>query len=440
MFWDIVMMLGVLCLVIYVKDQGFSRTFGFRDAVSFLLLIGLWLLLSGQTKLYSVQRNLTFTRYIQNLFNHIALFVFGIYLMSWLTDSGFLHGGGFLFAVSLGVLLGLSKMLMFLVIKKLRLQGWNHRNILILGNDASSQSLHDLFFKRKDFGMRSYYWNINEWNNEALKFFWEEKGIFAVYIPEEWLIEKKDIKDFFRLAEQNRVQVNFIPKLLDNPYFEHEIAYFETQPVLLKTKLPLDFLSNRILKRALDIILVGIFTLFIGWWLVPLLILIIYFIDGKPVFFHQKRYGKNFQLFYCHKFRTMKPSSENDRLTTSRQDDRITSLGHWLRKTSLDELPQLWNVLMGEMSLVGPRPHMLVVDEQYRPLIERYEMRSQVKPGLTGLAQVSGYRGDGENMPERMTKRVLADRFYVKNWTPLLDMIILLKTFKLMILGDKNAF
>lgn len=125
--------------------------------------------------------------------------------------------------------------------------------------------------------------------------------------------------------------------------------------------------------------------------------------------------------------------------TTAENDKRITKIGKFLRKTSLDEMPQFLNVIKGDMSVVGPRPHMLLVDDFYKLKIGRYSIRSLVKPGVTGLAQVNGLRGDKGNMDIEMKKRILADAFYVKNWTVVLDSVIIFKTVFLVIGGDKNA-
>lgn len=125
--------------------------------------------------------------------------------------------------------------------------------------------------------------------------------------------------------------------------------------------------------------------------------------------------------------------------TTTENDKRITKIGKFLRKTSLDEMPQFINVLKGEMSVVGPRPHMLLVDDFYKLKIGRYSVRSLVRPGVTGLAQVNGLRGDAGDMEIQMHKRILADAFYVKNWSFTLDLVIILKTAFLVIGGDKNA-
>ena len=157
-------------------------------------------------------------------------------------------------------------------------------------------------------------------------------------------------------------------------------------------------------------------------------------------FLNKKRYGYHDEVFECIKFRTMVENEESSTKTTSKDDYRITKFGKFLRKTSLDETPQFINVLLGNMSVVGPRPHMLLVDDYYKPKIGRYSIRSHVKPGITGLAQVSGLRGDnGNDMEIEMKKRILADTFYIKNWSIILDLVIILKTLFLLLKGDKNA-
>ncbi|MGE4513580.1 MAG: sugar transferase, partial [Chryseobacterium sp.] len=136
---------------------------------------------------------------------------------------------------------------------------------------------------------------------------------------------------------------------------------------------------------------------------------------------------------------TMIVNEESSTKTTEENDARITRFGKFLRRTSLDEMPQFFNVLKGEMSIVGPRPHMLAVDNYYKPKIGRYSLRSMVTPGITGLAQVNGLRGDAGDIEVEMNKRVLADAFYVRNWSFMLDFVIILKTVLLVIGGDKNA-
>ena len=211
------------------------------------------------------------------------------------------------------------------------------------------------------------------------------------------------------------------------------------QPVLIRSKFPLDFLTNIIIKRTFDIFFVIVVLVLICTWLFPLIAILIKLDSKGPVFFLQKRYGFHDQVFQCYKFRTMYVNDGCTTKTTEEKDKRVTKIGRFLRKTSLDEMPQFLNVLWGDMSVVGPRPHMLLVDDFYKLKIGRYSVRSLVKPGITGLAQVNGLRGDTGDMEIKMKKRILTDAFYVKNWSISLDLVIIFKTIFLVIGGDKNA-
>lgn len=254
-----------------------------------------------------------------------------------------------------------------------------------------------------------------------------------MYMPSNGF-EKNDEQEIYRLAALHKVKISLIPSIVKNNFFQYDLGYIEMQPVLERSKFPLDYLTNILLKRVFDIIFSVIILIFICSWLFPVIAILIKRDSKGPVFFLQKRYGFHDHVFRCIKFRTMYMNA--DSLPT---DKRVTRIGRFLRKTSLDEMPQFINVLKGEMSVVGPRPHMLLVDDFYKLKIGRYSVRSLVKPGVTGLAQVNGLRGDSGNMDIKMQKRILADAFYVKNWSFSLDFVIILKTVFLVICGDKNA-
>ncbi|GGF11031.1 hypothetical protein GCM10011383_22790 [Hymenobacter cavernae] len=179
--------------------------------------------------------------------------------------------------------------------------------------------------------------------------------------------------------------------------------------------------------------------IFLLSWLIPLIALLIKLDSKGPVFFKQLRTGKNGLPFYCLKFRSMRTSADADHKQASRGDSRITRLGAILRKTSLDELPQFINVLRGEMSVVGPRPHMLKHTEDYARVISNFMVRHAVMPGITGLAQVSGHRGETKEIAA-MAKRVNADIFYIKNWSFFLDLKIIFLTVYQAAKGSENAF
>lgn len=202
---------------------------------------------------------------------------------------------------------------------------------------------------------------------------------------------------------------------------------------------PLEDPGNRLLKRVMDVIISLLVFLFIMSWLTPLLALLIKLDSKGPVFFKQLRSGKHNQPFMCYKFRSMQVNAEAHNLQATKDDARLTRIGRFLRSTSLDELPQFFNVLCNHMSVAGPRPHMLLHTEEYGPLIENYMLRHLVKPGITGWAQVCGYRGETRRLFE-MEQRVQHDLYYLQYWTPTLDRRIIWMTVKLLLRRGGNAY
>ena len=190
---------------------------------------------------------------------------------------------------------------------------------------------------------------------------------------------------------------------------------------------PRDVAWARISKRLFDICFSSFFILFVFSWLFPVVILIIKLTSKGPVFFCQKRTGFNNKIFTCIKFRTMRVNAQSDLMQASVNDGRITPVGRFLRDSHLDEFPQLLNVLMGQMSVVGPRPHMLTHTAQYSELIKDYLIRHYVKPGITGWAQVNGFKGETDEL-WKMEKRVEYDMCYINNWTFFWDLNILWNT------------
>lgn len=193
------------------------------------------------------------------------------------------------------------------------------------------------------------------------------------------------------------------------------------------------------MKRLFDIVFSTLVIVFILSWLTPLMILLIKLESKGPAFFKQERSGKNNRTFRCYKFRSMKPNNYADQIQTSKKDARITKIGAFMRKTSIDELPQFFNVLFGNMSIVGPRPHMLLHTKEYGVSVDSYMVRHFAKPGITGWAQVTGFRGETKTL-EAMEKRVECDVWYLENWTFLLDIKIIFLTVWNIFKGEENAF
>jgi len=234
-------------------------------------------------------------------------------------------------------------------------------------------------------------------------------------------------KELLTICNKIGVRLRFIP---ENQFWFKNVMNTESigsLAIFNPQEIPLDYLGARFSKRLFDIFFSSLVILFIISWLFPILFLLIKLDSKGPVFFLQKRTGINNKIFTCIKFRSMCVNDEADEKQATRGDRRITALGHFLRKTSIDEFPQFFNVLLGHMSIVGPRPHMLKHTEQYSKLIEYYRERLYVKPGITGWAQVNGYRGETDEL-WKMEKRVEHDMYYLENWTFWWDFKIIIMT------------
>lgn len=404
-----------------------------------LLLTFFWLILGARTGIYAVSRLMTFTKFLERLVIHLLFFAFGILLLSRVMANQTFAAMAPRFAAILCVFFIIFKSLVFFALKWYRRLGYNHRNIMFWRSGEASRSLKKILERRRDYGFKIFEYK-GDHDIQILKKFWQKNGIHTMYIPMEVFSQKRFNEELKDAAEACKVKISVIPDVLADNFTSYQLTYAETQPILEKARFPLESAANFILKRAFDILFSALFLVFVASWLFPILAILIKKDSKGSVFFKQKRYGFNDEVFVCYKFRTMRENGNGNSATTKMDDDRITKLGKWLRKNSLDELPQFFNVFLGDMSVVGPRPHMISVDDHYRTFINRYSIRNTVRPGITGLAQINGMRGDSGDMEVEMQRRVLTDAFYVKNWSITLDMVIILKTVILLIKGDKNAF
>ncbi|MBU9935008.1 MAG: undecaprenyl-phosphate glucose phosphotransferase [Ferruginibacter sp.] len=259
--------------------------------------------------------------------------------------------------------------------------------------------------------------------------------IFSTITPE----QNKDIYELMFQSEKECIRFKIVPNLSVFITRDVHIEYFGDLPILSLRSEPLDDVGNRIKKRALDLVVSTLVIVFILSWLIPILGLLIMLESRGPIFFSQLRTGKNKSSFKCLKFRSMRSNKEADTKQATKNDSRVTAIGRFIRKTSLDEFPQFINVFKGEMSLVGPRPHMLKHTTDYSKVVEDYMIRQFLKPGITGWAQINGYRGEITN-PEQIKMRVNKDLWYLENWSLWLDIQILFLTIYHVLRGNKNAF
>jgi putative colanic acid biosynthesis UDP-glucose lipid carrier transferase len=333
----------------------------------------------------------------------------------------------------------------YLVEKRKILNVKSNKTILLLNNNLSERLINTLKGSDSNYELVGYFSDdkhqingLNQLGNLSDMFSHADpmdvSHVFSTYLPP----NPKDIQAIISFWEKKGAHVHFVPDM--KTYFDRPIR-FENQkglPIISMHIEPLENGFNRIKKRTFDLAFSLLVFVLVLWWLVPLIVLAIIITSGFPVFFLQERNGRKGKIFTCIKFRTMRINQLADVLQATKNDERLTLLGKFLRATNLDELPQFWNVFMGDMSVVGPRPHMVKHTEEYRKLVDNYMVRLYLKPGITGLAQVNGLRG--ELNQEKLKKRVDKDIEYMNSWSLWMDVRIILRTIKLTFRGDPNAY
>lgn len=259
--------------------------------------------------------------------------------------------------------------------------------------------------------------------------------IFSTIAPE----QNRYIYTLINDAEKKCMRFKIIPDF--SIFFRKPVVidYIRDMPVLSLRSDPMEDIGNRMKKRLLDIVVSSLVVICVLSWLIPLLGLLILLESRGPVFFAQLRTGRNDKPFYCLKFRSMRANKESDLKQATKNDSRITRLGAFMRRTSLDEFPQFINVLKGDMSLVGPRPHMIKHTTDFSKMVNHYMVRQFLKPGITGWAQINSFRGEIKN-PVQLQMRVASDLWYLENWNIWLDLRIIFLTVYQVFAGDKNAY
>mgnify|MGYP001565790370 CR=1 FL=1 len=341
------------------------------------------------------------------------------------------------------IIISFSKYTLFFILKHYRahLKG-NTRKTIILGDSKQAKNLEEFFNSTPESGFINT--KVVSFKNRALVDltalfeFIKNEGVDEIYCALSEL-DPEDVKVITKFADNNLKVVKFVPE--QNTVLNQDLKrdFYGMVPVLEFRTIPLDDSFNLALKRLFDIGFSLLVIVLILSWLTPLLAFLIKIESRGPVFFSQLRNGYNYKSFTCFKFRSMVINDKANIIQVSKADQRITKLGKIMRQTSMDELPQFFNVLMGDMSVVGPRPHMLSHTEMYANKVDKFMVRHFVKPGITGLAQVSGYRGEVE-ADKDIIGRVKYDIFYIENWSIFLDLKIIIQTIIKAIKGDEKAY
>lgn len=340
-------------------------------------------------------------------------------------------------------LIGFVKFSIFFLLKKYRiLYGGNQRKVILLGNGKSVDELKDFFTTNPDYGynlVRVFDLKSNKKQEliESMQYVVDNK-IDEVYASMN-ILSNNEINYLINFVDNNLKTIKFLPDSKNTLFRNLAVEYYEYIPIISLRTIPLDKEVNKRLKRFFDIVFSLFIIVFLLSWLTPVLALIIRLESKGPTFFKQKRNGLNYEEFYCYKFRSMHLNPIADLEQVQKNDPRITRIGKFIRKTSIDELPQFFNVLLGDMSVVGPRPHMVSHTEMYAKSVDKFMVRHFIKPGITGLAQTNGFRGEVETEKD-IINRVKYDIFYLENWSLLLDIKIIFATVINAIKGEKKAY
>ena len=403
-----------------------------------------WIISAFITKFYEVYRFTKLIKIISYIFYQLLLFsilVFAFFGVVQNPSPGLSQT--LVFLLYTFILISLFKFTLFYALQSYRLGfGGNFRKTIIIGNDESVAELKEFFINQKELGyenrMTFKFNKPSDLNLQECFDFIISRNIDEVYCSASELDESQ-ISSLITFCENNFKILKFISKRGGLLSKKLKTDTYGLSTVQSLREMPLSNDLNTILKRTFDIVFSLVVIVFLLSWITPIIALIIKIESRGPVFFKQTRNGIKFREFTCYKFRSMIENNDADIQQATKNDKRVTKIGKILRKTSLDELPQFFNVLIGNMSVVGPRPHMIKENERYSKSVDKFMVRHFVKPGITGLAQVKGFRGEVET-DEDIINRVKYDIYYLENWSLILDLNIVFLTTINFLTGQKKAY
>ena len=400
------------------------------------LIVLFWLALNVSLKSYNIGRGVSYSNTIKTALKSVFILFSVVAIGNLFVDYYTFSIKSILFSVFVFTICILFfRVLTHFILDSYRSYGGNIKNIAIIGYDKMGISFYKTIKNNTHLGLRSsgiYFYKQKTSNydvpiNGSIKNFYNNSNTYdEVFISAKLpLTVQKQIIDF---CDKYLIAVKLLPELANYQFKNFFIKKLYNIPVIEVNQLPLDLWYNQILKRIFDILFSSFILFFIVSWMYVIFGIIIKVQSRGPIIFVQRRHGFGGKAFNCYKFRTMIINDQEDTKFADNNDIRLTKFGKFLRISALDEMPQFLNVLIGNMSVVGPRPHPIKLNEQYSKKIDKFSKRHQFKPGITGLAQVQGFRGKIHDFYD-MSSRVKLDRYYFKNWTIYLDLKICLKTF-----------
>ena len=439
---QIVIDLFILNIITYfVYDKEYLNIF-FLSYISFF-----WLVTSYFFAFYEVHRHTKVLNLLRLLVKQFLFFILGYFAYFGIFKEGVIVNNQFLILILTIISISFVKLSWLFLLKKYRSFGNNFRTTIVIGFDDSSKNIIKLFKSKSNLGYKylgffsdKIYKDKEYLGNLDAIFEYAEKHVVDEIYCSLSTLNQKQIKKINKFALNKDIILKLIPDGNELYSKNQSIEYYDDSLMVLNVnKLPFDFTENFYLKRFFDIFFSIFVCLFILSWLIPILWIIVKLESEGPLVFKQGREGLNGKEFTCYKFRSMRMNKQSNKIHAIKNDARVTKVGAFLRKTSMDELPQFLNVLLGDMSVVGPRPHLETLSLEYQKDVDNYLKRHIVKPGITGLAQVGGYRGEIKKRSD-IKNRVRLDIFYIENWSFFLDIKIIMQTVLNVFKGEEKAY
>lgn len=412
----------------------------FQATYFYLYLAFSWIVISITTKFYQVYRFTKLIQIAQKTIKQYFLFALNIFALNGLFSLTKEYNVVGFYLLATAIVIVLAKYLIFWLLKLFRkYYKGNIRRIVIIGHDDLTANFINFVTRNDYYGYKLFgSFSLMDTSPEDVIAFCIENDIDEIYLSLEKTTTNQ-VSFFIDYVDNNLKLLKFLPSRKDLLSANLKVDYYGVIPVMASRTTPLNDPLNYFIKRLFDIVFSTLVIIFIMSWLTPLIAILIRLESKGPIFFKQKRNGLDYEEFNCYKFRSMFVNENADIDEAVKNDPRITKVGAFIRRTSIDEMPQFFNVFVGTMSVVGPRPHMLNFTEKYAVKVNKFKARHFIKPGITGMAQTHGYRGEIENDTD-IINRIKYDIFYMESWSLLLDMKIIYLTVKNAIKGEKKAY
>ena len=400
------------------------------------LIVAFWIFLNIYTKSYNIGRGVSYLNTFKTALKSIFILFSFVAIANLFIDYYPFSIKSIFFALSIFTCsITLFRILTHFILDSYRSYGGNIKKIAIIGNDKMGRTFYKTINHNHHLGLRTngiYRVDNKKYQDQTIPLIGSIQNFYDQFHEYDEIfisckIPFKAQKELIEFCDKKFIPVKLLPELVNYEFKNFFIKKLYNIPVIDINLLPLDLWYNKILKRLFDIIFSILVLIFFISWMYLIFGLIIKLQSRGPILFTQKRHGIGDKIFYCYKFRTMVLNNEEDTKFADNKDSRLTKFGKFLRISALDEMPQFINVLIGDMSVVGPRPHPIKLNDQFSNKVDKFSKRHQFKPGITGLAQTRGYRGKIYGFYD-MSSRVKLDRYYFKNWSILFDIKICFNT------------